>query len=94
MEEKNIWSYCPWSYYGLRIYINDVWRSILKKNSVTDTDRMTAPLEWWINTGRATLPECKALVKKKPFVIGRILAAHDMESYDIIINAIKEKISK
>ena len=81
-----------WTYGGLEIYINDVWRYICTRNGVTAADRMTAPLEWWIKTGRANLPECKKLIEKKPYVIGRILKEKDGQDYTEIIAEIRQKI--
>ena len=81
-----------WSYGGLEIYMTDVWRYLCKKNGVTAADRIIAPLEWWIKTGRATLPECKAIIEKKPYVIGRVLEEKYSRPYDEIIDALREKI--
>ena len=91
-----------WSYGGLDEYMKDVWYSIWKKYGIGSADRAIAPLEWWIKTGRATLPECKALIRKKPYVIGRILCQSKSEdglmvytmNYDEAIEMIKQKISK
>lgn len=81
-----------WTYGGLDIYINDVFRYCLKKKTVTASERCIAPLEWWIKTGRASLSDCKALIQKKPYIIGRILVANENGSYNEIIDAIKKKI--
>ena len=82
-----------WSYSGLEYYMTDVWRYLCKKNGVTAADRILAPLEWWIKTGRANLSECKALIEKKPYIIGRVLSDLDGKPYDEILTAIRQKIS-
>lgn len=81
-----------WTYAALDYYIHDVWMYAAKKKGCMAADRITAPLEYWIKTGRASLAECKALIEKKPYIIGRILMEHENENYDDILDAVKKKI--
>lgn len=81
-----------WSYSGLEYYLTDTWRYLCKRQGIDAADRIIAPLEWWIKTGRATIPECKALVEKKPYVIAKILTAKDGHDYSEILTAIRQKI--
>lgn len=81
-----------WSYSGLEYYLTDIWRYLCKRQGVDAADRIIAPLEWWIKTGRATIPECKALIEKKPYVIAKILTEKDGHDYSEILTAIRQKI--
>ena len=81
-----------WTYAGLEYYIHDTWKYLATRNGVDNADEMIAPLEWWIKTGRASLAECKALIEKKPYIIGRILAENPTGNYDDILAGVKKKI--
>lgn len=81
-----------WSYGGLEIYIFDVYRYLMTRCGTMTANRMIAPLEWWIKTGRASLQECKLLTGKQPYVIGRILKEKDGQDYSEIIDKIRQKI--
>lgn len=81
-----------WGCEGIEDYIFDVWMCIVRKKGALAADRIADPLKYWIRTGRATVAECKALVEKKPFVIARVLMAHDPGTVEDAVKAVKEKI--
>lgn len=81
-----------WSYGGLEIYIFDTYKYLFTRYGTMTANRMIAPLEWWIKTGRASLQECKLLTEKKPYIIGRILKEKDGQDYTEIITEIRQKI--
>lgn len=47
-----------------------------------------APLEWYVNTGRASVEFLRALVTAKPFMVARRL--HKGGSYDEAVSRIKD----
>lgn len=82
-----------WTYGGLDIFIGDVEIFLHKKTcSTRETEVMVYPLKYWIQTGRASLGECKALVEKKPYRIGQILMQGG--TVDEAVARIREYISR
>ncbi len=71
-------------------YLYKVQDYLAKKHTITEAERFTAPLFWYINTGRSSVEFDALLMEQKPFVIGRILAKGG--SYDEAISAICAKI--
>lgn len=63
---------------------------MIKKYGSDCAYRDFAPLEWYVNTGRACLPFLRKLFECKPFMIARKL--HEGGSYDEVIIRIKKYI--
>lgn len=82
--------YYTYNYAGLEAYTHDVKMFLAKKHGIDAAERMIDPLTWWVFTGRATLTECKALVEKRPYVIGKILEKGGTINNQV--DAIKRKI--
>ena len=65
MVNKNSIDNCIWK----------IQRVLMTKYGCTAADREIAPLVWYINTGRASVPFLKSLIDAKPFMIARKLHA-------------------
>ena len=71
-------------------YIWKVQGYLMRKYGVDASERMIAPLVWYIATARASIDFLNKLTDTKPYVIGRILAKGGSD--DDIINSIKHRI--
>ena len=69
------------------IYINEVLIYIMNHYGVDEAYRDIYPLEWYINTGRASAEFLRKLYTKKPFLIARRL--HKGGSVDETVKRIK-----
>ena len=73
---------------------NCIWNIeyfLMKKYGCSAAEREVAPLKWYINTGRASVPFLINLLEAKPFVIARAL--HQGGSDDEIIRRVKAKLN-
>ena len=73
-------------YLAIDSQIWEVQRYLMRKYGVDASDRETAPLKWWINTGRASTGFLRAFMEAKPFMIARQL--HKGGSDQDVINRI------
>lgn len=80
-----------WNYSGLEDYTHDVKMYLAKKHGIDAAEKMIDSLTWWVFTGRASIAECKMLIEKKPYAIGKILEKGDTVANQV--EAIKKKIS-
>jgi hypothetical protein len=71
-------------------YIWKVEEYLLRTHGVTETWRMLDPLQWYINTGRASVTFLHLLYDVKPYCIGKILAKGG--SHDEVIRKIRKRI--
>lgn len=65
-----------------------IQRYLMKKYGASAASRDIEPLNWYINTGRASVSFISAVLDSKPFMIGRIL--HKGGSYDETIQRVKD----
>ena len=63
MVNKNSIDNCLWK----------IQRVLMTKYGCTAADREIAPLIWYINTGRASVPFLEKLIGAKPFMVARKL---------------------
>lgn len=75
--------------YGLEEYSWDVMRYLFKRVPYSEAERITQPLWYWVSTGRITTEESKRLVKKPPYMVGRVLAKHYPGSIDEALKALR-----
>lgn len=68
-----------------------LWR---KCGSTNETDRIIEPLVYYVRTGRASTHFLKALLKIKPFVIGRHLYKNKDGCLDDQVLLLKQKVLK
>lgn len=81
--------------YEVDEYIWKVRMYLWKKcGSTNETDIMIYPLTYYVNTGRASTPFLKALLKIKPYIIGRHLIKHKDGCLDDQVKLLKEKVLK
>ena len=52
-----------------------IFRELFKRYGIAAAEREIAPLNWYIDTGRASVPFLRALINSKPFMIARRLHA-------------------
>ena len=80
MVNKNTIDNCIWK----------IQKILMEKYGCTAADREIAPLIWYINTGRASVPFLEKLIGAKPFMVARKLhmGGSDVE----IINRVKAYI--
>lgn len=74
---------------------NKVWDiryGLIKKYGVDEADRLIAPLEWYINTGRASAPFLRKMLDSKTAGLVKILEKDG--STEKIIKSIKEYLDK
>ena len=83
-----------WNCTGLSDFAYDVFFYIAGKKGygIGTAEKITDPLYYWINTGRITVEESKKLVKKKPYMVGRILIRNYPNSIEDALNALKEYV--
>ena len=72
------------------IYIWKVQKYMMTHYGCDNAIREIDPLIWYIQTGRASGQTIRALLEKKPYMIGRLL--HKGGSHDECIARIKEYI--
>ena len=80
MVSKNAIDDCLWK----------IQRVLMTKYGCTAADREIAPLIWYINTGRASVPFLEKLIGAKPFMVARKLHAGGSDTE--IINRVKAYI--
>ena len=71
-------------------YLWNVRLYLMKVHGTDAANKDVAPLEWYINTGRASAEFLKRLFQVRPFLRARIL--HNGGSYDDAIRRIKSRI--
>lgn len=71
-------------------YIFSVWHYLSVKYGTREADRLIDPLQWYINTGRASTGFLNCLYLVKPYCIGRILAKGG--SHDEIVKRIRKRV--
>lgn len=71
-------------------YILKVESYLLRKYGSNQVASMTAPLWWYVNTGRASVTFLNLLYGVKPYCIGKVLARGG--SYDEAIQRVRERI--
>ena len=71
-------------------YIFSVWHYLAGKHGTREADRLIDPLQWYINTGRASTGFLNCLYLVKPYCIGRILAKGG--SHDEIVKRIRKRV--
>lgn len=78
----------------VQFYLEDVVVLLIEKHGLDYNKANLAvnPIWWYVSTGRASTPWCKALLKIRPFMIARRVS-WDM-SYDEVLNAIKPLVEK
>lgn len=67
-----------------------IQREIMDRHGYSASQRMMAPLTWYINTGRASLDFLKALYQTRPVLVARDLAKGGSD--DEIIRRICKRI--
>ena len=67
-----------------------IQREIMERHGVSASERMIAPLKWYINTGRASTAFLSALYEARPVLIARDCAKGG--SYEEVINRICKRI--
>ena len=77
------------SYTSIDNQLWDVKLYMMKEYGCDQANALFAPLEWYVNTSRASVPFLRWFVQAKPFVVARVLAKGG--SYDDAINALKKK---
>ena len=65
-----------------------IFRTLMQKHGTDIAHQDFAPLEWYVNTGRASVEFIRLLLGAKPFMIARKL--HKGGSYDEVIARIKQ----
>ena len=73
---------------------NYLWRveySLMRKYGTQMAKYYMYPLTWYIGSGRAPMPFIRAMMRKRPHLIGRVLVRNG--SVDDIINGLKEYLS-
>ena len=78
------------SYTTVDNYLWEVTRYIMTRKGVDESVRMTDPLTWYVNTGRASAGFLKRLVDTKPYIIARLLMKGG--SYDEAIARVRDRI--
>lgn len=71
-------------------YIWKVESYLMRKYGASEAYRLLDPLQWYINTGRASVTFLHLLYDVKPYCIGRILAKGG--SHDEIIQRIRKRL--
>ena len=69
----------------------EIQHYLIKKHGTDVARRDLDPLEWYINTGRASTDFLRGLFSVKPFMIGRIL--HKSRTYEEAIENMKDYIN-
>lgn len=77
-----------------RTAIDDyLWRVTMylaKRHGLDSAYRMVSPLEWYINTGRASVGFLRCLLETRAYLVGRVLAKGGSD--DSIIDAVMSRI--
>lgn len=71
-------------------YLWKVQHYLMLRHGASVAAFSVAPLRWYVDTGRASLPFLHALLAAKPFMIARRLHEGQYGSYDRAIEIIKE----
>ena len=77
-------------YFSIEQYLWFVHANLIDKYGTLVASNDLAPLEWYIQTGRASTDFVRTLMKAKPFMVARKL--HKGGSYDEVINRVKKYI--
>lgn len=79
----------PISATSIDAYMYCIETYLWKKHTLDESDRIIAPLRWYIGTGRASVTFLHRLMDIRPYVVGRLLMQGG--SYDETILRIRRK---
>ena len=65
-------------------------RKLMEKHGVDSANRMMYPIDWYVNTGRASTGFLEALIAGKAFVVARAIAKGGTD--DEVIDRVCDKI--
>ena len=80
------------SYTGMDAYLWDCRKYMWRKVGMDETENLIYPLQWWIDTGRASSRGLNLLIAKKPYVIGRFLISCSGYTVDETVRLVKRYI--